>query len=204
MRRSGGPIVTRSFAAIAARPTPRGAPAPIPTPPAASTSRPTTEFRQHHRVEAPQVDSTAFRQAWLRTTRLDGLLEAGRIDRDQHDAASRWRAWGEKTAPLRVQPWDVRVDRSVVPNDAVALARVQTAAKLRAVAEALGPLRVRLLTMCVLEDRSWREIGDRLGVDGKTAKDWCAASVIALAAFLAGEPVPEAPLLRFRNQPGSR
>jgi hypothetical protein len=62
---------------------------------------------------------------------------------------------------------------------------------------------VRLLTMCVAEDRSWREIGDRLGMDGKTAKDWCTGAVIALAAFLAGEPVPEPPVLRFRNQPGS-
>jgi hypothetical protein len=134
---------------------------------------------------------------------LDGLLEAGRIDRDQHDAACRWRVWTEKVAPLPAQPWDVRVDRSPVPNDTAALLRVQTAAKLRAVAEALGPLRVRLLTMCVSEDRSWREIGDCLGIDGKTAQAWCTAAVIALAAFLVGEPVPEPPVLRFRNQPGS-
>jgi DNA-directed RNA polymerase specialized sigma24 family protein len=197
MRRPPG-IVTRSFAAAAVQPA-RAAPVAPPV----STGRPTPQFTQHHRVEAPQVDGTAFRQAWLRTTKLDGLLEAGRIDRDQHGAACRWRAWAEKAAPLPAQPWDVRVDRSPVPNDTVALARVQTAAKLRAVVEALGPLRVRLLAMCVLEDRSWREIGDRLSIDGKTAKDWCAAAVIALAAFLAGEPVPEAPVLRFRNQPGS-
>jgi DNA-directed RNA polymerase specialized sigma24 family protein len=88
-------------------------------------------------------------------------------------------------------------------NDAVALRRVQTTARLRSVAEALGPLRGRLLTMCVCEDRSWREIGDRLGIDGKTAQAWCTGAVIALAAFLAGEPVPEPPQLRPRIQPSS-
>jgi DNA-directed RNA polymerase specialized sigma24 family protein len=201
MRRSG-PIVTRSSSTATARATPHSTPPP--SPPAVSTSRPTAEFRSHHRVEAPQVDGTAFRQAWLRTTKLDSLLEAGRIDRDQHSAACRWRTWAEKAAPLHAQAWDVRVDRSPVPNDTAALLRVQTASRLRGVAEALGPLRVRLLTMCVGEDRSWREIGDRLGIDGKTARAWCAAAVIALAAFLAGEPVPEPPVLRFRNQPGSR
>jgi DNA-directed RNA polymerase specialized sigma24 family protein len=202
--RRGGPVVTRSFSATTARPTPHSAPPspPLP-PPAVSTSRPTAEFRQHHRVEAPQVDSTAFRQGWRVATRLDGLLDARLIDRGQHGAACRWRTWAEKAAPLPAQAWDVRVDRSPVPNDTAALLRVQTAANLRAVAEALGPLRVRLLTMCVAEDRSWREIGDRLGMDGKTAKDWCAAAVVALAACLAGEPVPESPQLRFRNQPSS-
>jgi hypothetical protein len=61
----------------------------------------------------------------------------------------------------------VRVDRSLVPNGAAALARVQTAAKIRCVAEALGPLRYRLLEFAIRDDRSWRQIGDRLGIDGK-------------------------------------
>jgi DNA-directed RNA polymerase specialized sigma24 family protein len=201
MRRSA--IVTRSLSAAQVRPSPSPLPPPALARAPVATAAPTAEFRSHHRVEAPQVDGAAFRQAWLRTTRLDSLLEAGRIDRDQHDAACRWRTWAEKVAPLPAQAWDVRVDRSPVPNDTAALLRVQTAAKLRAVADALGPLRVRLLTMCAGEDRSWREIGDRLGIDGKTAQAWCTGAVIALAAFLAGEPVPEPPQLRPRIQPSS-
>jgi hypothetical protein len=115
-----------------------------------------------------------------------------------------WRRWVERTAPLPAQAWGVRVDRSPVPNDAVALARVQTAAKLRGVADALGPLRVRLLQFCVMDDRSFREIGDRLRIDSKTARAWTVATILALSAFLAGEPVPNPPRLRYRNQPGSQ
>src|SRR5262249_54017831 len=75
-------IVTRSFAATATRPAPRPA-----VPLVVTTAAPTPQFRQHHNVEAPQVDSTAFRQGWRVTTRLDALLEAGRIDKEQWEAA---------------------------------------------------------------------------------------------------------------------
>jgi hypothetical protein len=137
-------------------------------------------------------------------TRLDGLLEAGRIDHEAWYAACVWRRWVDRTAPLPAQAWDVRVDRSLVPDDAAALARVQTAAKLRGVADTLGPLRNRLLQFCVMDDRSWRQIGDRLRVDSKTAQAWTIATILALSAFLAGEPVPDPPQLRYRNQPGSQ
>jgi DNA-directed RNA polymerase specialized sigma24 family protein len=167
------------------------------------TNRPTPQFTRHHDIAAPQVDATAFRQGWRVTARLDGLLEAGRIDREQWDGAQQWRRWAELIGLSHVQRWDVRPDAPCHPDDLPMLRRVQAASRLRSVAEALGPLRVRLLTMCVSEDRSWREIGDRLGIDGKTARAWCAAAVVALAAYLAGEPVPEAPALRPRIQPGS-
>jgi hypothetical protein len=170
---------------------------------AVATNQPTPQFQQHHTVDRPQVDSTAFRQGWRVQTRLDGLLEAGRIDREAWDAACLWRRWVERTAPLPAQAWDVRVDRSLVPDDSAALARVQTAAKLRCVADALGPLRMRLLELSVRDDRSWREIGDRLRMDAKTACTWVAAAIAALAAFLAGAPVPDPPRLRARIQPGS-
>jgi hypothetical protein len=174
-----------------------------PAPRLIETNQPTPQFQRHHTVERPQVDSTAFRQGWRVRTRLDGLLEAGRIDRKAWDAACLWRRWVERTTPLPAQAWDVRVDRSLVPNDAAALARVQTAARLRGVADALGPLRTRLLELSVRDDRSWREIGDRLRMDAKTARIWVAAAIAALAAFLAGEPVPDPPRLRARIQPGS-
>jgi hypothetical protein len=68
-------IVTRSFAATAARPGPQRLPVP-----AAAVKAAPTPYRQHHDVTAPQVDSTAFRQGWRVAARLDGLLESGRID----------------------------------------------------------------------------------------------------------------------------
>jgi hypothetical protein len=175
-----------------------------PAPRHIATNQPTPQFQQHHTVETPQVDATAFRQGWRVMTRLDSLLEAGRIDREAWDAACLWRRWVERTTPLPEQAWDVRVDRSLIPDDAAALARVQTAAKLRGVADALGPLRVRLLQFCMMDDRSWREIGDRLRIDSKTAQTWTVAAILALSAFLAGEPVPDPPQLRYRNQPSSR
>jgi hypothetical protein len=169
----------------------------------ALTSAPTPQFRQHHQAQAPQVDSTAFRQAWRITTRLDGLLEAGRIDREQYEAAQEWRRWAEAVTPFRAQSWDVRVDASRVANDAAMVLRVNAAAKLRSVTEMLGQLRHRLLELSVRDDRSWREIGDRLGVDAKTATGRVIEAIAALADWHAGRTVAPPPIIRFRNQPGS-
>src|SRR6516225_6708264 len=162
-------LIHRSYAAAAVS---------LPAPRPIATNQPTPQFQQHHTVETPQVNATAFRQGWRVQTRLDSLLETGRIDREAWDAACLWRRWVERTGSLPAQAWAVRVDRSPVPNDAAALARVQTAAKLRCVADALGPLRNRLLELAVRDDRSWRQIGDRLGIDGKTAQTWVANAII--------------------------
>jgi hypothetical protein len=81
--------------------------------------------------------------------------------------------------------------------------KVAILTKLREANEALGPLRQRLLELSVRDDRSWREIGDRLGMDAKTATRWTAAAINDLSAFLAGEPVPPPPMLRARVQPGA-
>jgi DNA-directed RNA polymerase specialized sigma24 family protein len=168
-----------------------------------ATNRPTPQFRQHHTVETPRVDTSAFRQAWRVQSRLDGLLEAGRIDREQFEAAQVWRRWAEVIAPTKVQSWDVRVDASRLANDASMVIRVNAQAKLRSAIDALGPLRHRLLEMSVGDDRSWREIGDRLGVDAKTATGRVIEAIAALADWHAGRAVAPAPIIRFRNQPGS-
>jgi hypothetical protein len=193
MRRPGG-IVTRSFSTAAS--------APRPSPQPVTTSAPTPQFRQHHHAEAPQIDAGHFRQGWRVATRLDGLLEAGRIDTEQLQAAQEWRRWAEIVTPTRVQAWDVRVDASLVANDTGMIIRVNAQAKLRSAAAALGPLRHRLLELSLRDDRSWREIGDRLGVDGKTATRYVIEAVAALADHLAGRDVAEPPVIRFRNQPG--
>jgi hypothetical protein len=200
MRRPGS-IVTRSFSAsVASRPAPHSAPVIARVVP---TSAPTAEYRTRHRVEAPQVDAGHFRQGWRVATRLDGLLEAGRIDREQWDCAQQWRRWAETVTPFRQQQWDVRVDRSPVPNDAGMLWRVTAATKLRQAAAALGELRVRLLEACVLRDRSWREIATAMRLSDKTAREYAAEAIEALADHLTGRAVAPSPVLRFRNQPGS-
>jgi hypothetical protein len=127
MRRPAG-IVTRSFSTAAVRPSP---PAHAPIPPTVATNQPTPAFRRHHDVEAPQVDSEAFRQGWRVQARLDQLLEAGKIDREAWDAAQEWRRWAEMIGVSHVQRWDVRPDAPCHPNDLPMLRRVQAAIRLR-------------------------------------------------------------------------
>jgi hypothetical protein len=124
MRRPAG-IVIRSFSTAAVRTS--SSHTSVPPVPVAVTGQPTPAFRQHHDVAAPQVDSTAFRQGWRVASRLDQLLEAGRIGREAWDAAHTWRRWAETVTPFRQQRWDVRVDMSAVPNDTGILIRTAAA-----------------------------------------------------------------------------
>jgi hypothetical protein len=92
-----GPTVSRSYSASAAtRLSPHSASV---SPAAVATSRPTSQFTRHHDVAPPQVDGRAFRQGWRVTTRLDGLLETGRIDREAWNCACEWRRWAETVMP---------------------------------------------------------------------------------------------------------
>ena len=128
---------------------------------------------------------------------------AGRIDREALDAALAWRGWFETVTPFRAQPWDIRVDASAgLPNDTSMILRVNAAAKLRAVADALGPLRVKLLESVVVKDLSWLELGRVLRVSGKTAQGFAVEAIEALADWHAGRAAAAPPVLRFRNQPG--
>ena len=202
MRRAapGSSIVTRSFSAAAVRPSPHTR-APVP-PPGVATAQPSLTYQQHHDVAAPLVDATAFRQGWRICTRLDGLLEAGRIDRACWDAAHTWRRAAELVAPVRVQAWDVRVDRSITPDDAHALRRVAAAARLRVVAEALGALRVRILEAVLVRDMPWAELARLLRISDKTAQTRATEALVALAEHCAGRTVAPPPVLRYRNEPG--
>jgi hypothetical protein len=153
-------------------------------------------------VTAPQVDATAFRQAWRVATRLDGLLETGRIDREAWDCAHEWRRWAETLIPSRVQQWDIRVDRPAASaRDAGMLWRIEAATKLREAGEALGALRVKLLEASVLHDLSWRAIAMQLRCSDKTALDRVAEAVTALADWRRGRIVPPPPVMRYRIEP---
>jgi hypothetical protein len=191
-------LIRRSYATVASQ-------SRTPTPIAASviSNRPTPQFARHHEVAAPQVDHAHFRPGWKVQTKLDALLETGRINREAWDCAQLWRRWAEVVTPFRAQSWDVHVDASTVANDTSMLFRVNAAAKLRAAAVALGELRIRLLEACVLKDRSWRELGQLLRVSDKTAMRFVVEALEALGDHAAGRAVAPAPIIRFRNQPGS-
>jgi hypothetical protein len=199
MRRSAS-IVTRNLgASVASRPTPHSASvAPI----GIASNRPAAEFRQHHRVVAPQIDQAAFRPGWLVQNRLRSLFEAGRIDATDMEAAEHWLRWAETVGPKHTQVWAARVDRSVVPNDEVMLQRITAATRLREVADALGELRTRILEAVIVRDLPWTELGHLLRLSDKTARHWAAEAIKALAAHLFGGSVPPPPILRYRIEPG--
>ena len=81
--------------------------------------------------------------------------------------------------------------------------QIDAAARLRESAATLGASRIALLGACVVEDMSWRKLGQRLGVAAETARERVVEAIQALALWLAGEPVPSVPAVRFRNQPSS-
>jgi hypothetical protein len=200
MRRPAG-IVTRSFSTAADRPSPH-ARAPIPVT-VVATNQPTPAYRQHHDVAAPLVDATAFRQGWRVSSRLDALLEAGRIDREAWDAAHAWRRWAEVVPSFGRQSWDVRVGSSRGPGDGGMLLRVNAATMLREAAAALGGLRVRILEAVLVRDVPWAELGRLLRISDKTAQTRATEALEALANHCAGRPVAAPPVLRYRNEPGS-
>jgi hypothetical protein len=195
--RRGGPIVTRSFSAVASRPSTPSAPA---RPPPVSTNRPTVQYQRHHEVEAPRVDGDAFRQGWRVRTRLDHLLEAEKIDDECWQAARTWRGWCAAIGRVGVQGWSPRVDRSLTGYDPH-LGKVVAASKLRECTEALGQRRILCLELCVLDDLAWNSVALKLGVSEKTAVLRVAEALEALSDWAAGREVKPPLIERFRNEP---
>jgi hypothetical protein len=141
----------------------------------AMSNQPSDAYRQHHHdIEAPRVDARAFRQGWRVTTRLDALLDDGRITPGEWQAASEYRAAhdamtsaghgaGSSTAG---GGRDARLDRT---------------ARIRAVNAAIGPEAAALCHACAVLDLSWRALGARLGVRDVTAMGRAVDALRALA-----------------------
>lgn len=125
----------------------------------------------------PQIDDSAFRQAWLIRSRALSLYETGQIDRQQYEAVLWWRGSAELSR-LPTQKWLAQVDGSRQPGNGVT--EIELAA--------------------VIQDRSWHDLGRQLGVDHKTAKSRVLEAIGALALWKAGLPVPPPRRERFRNQ----
>jgi hypothetical protein len=112
-----------------------------------------------------------------------------------------WCNWAERVATPGTSQWRIRVDGGGQVGGTFADRQIDAAARLRESAAALGASRIALLGACVVEDMSWRKLGQRLGVAAGTARERVVEAIQAL--WLAGEPVPPAPAVRFRNQPSS-
>jgi hypothetical protein len=149
------------------------------------TAQPSPEFRRHHDVTAPQVDSTAFRQGWRVVTRLDQLRADGAIDAATYDAAIAVRtdcevAFGRsRSTPLMALPGG---GGHIAKHDRQ-LARVEAVGRLRRLAHRLGAFDATLIDQCVVLDLSWPEIGRRLGgIHHQTARAYAIQALRRLAS----------------------
>jgi hypothetical protein len=55
--------------------------------------------------------------------------------------------------------------------------RISASAQLGQVRADLGPFAFWLLEACLVDDASWRYLGDRFGVDPKTVRAWTIAAL---------------------------
>jgi hypothetical protein len=167
------------------------------------STTPSPEFRRHFDVAPPAIDAREYRPAWRRETRLAGLVEAGRIGRETFVVACAWRQCAEAIGRVLVQRWTARTNGGILAGAGPTPTQITAATVLRNAGAALGDYCVRILHDHLVEDLSWRELGQRLPVDPKTAKVRTIAALEALAAWRAGRPIPPAPAERCGNQPSS-
>jgi hypothetical protein len=150
------------------------------------SNAPSRFYRQHHEVEAPEVNERAFRPAWRVRTQLDRLLLDGLITGFEWRVAGWLRSCYERgySSELRSpmaqlgmaghgsHPWR-RGDS--------ASRRAQAREYLHHVEQAMGPVVYPIVLAVVVEDVPWRELGKRCGVHAKTAKSWAVEAVRVLA-----------------------
>jgi hypothetical protein len=144
------------------------------------TASPSPFFRQHHGLEPPAIDFGQWRPYWRVRTRLDRLLLDGAIGPHEWRAAVRLRRLIEaaRAAMLPIHRLDGEQHGG---SSGPALARRSDAiARLSQVRAGLGSFAFWLLEACLADDASWRHLGDRLGVDPKTARAWTIAAIRAL------------------------
>jgi hypothetical protein len=196
-----GRSIGKSFSATA--PSAASRPASSPPLPPPSSSSPTSEYRHHHQVTPPAIDGWEFRPHWLVRTRLSALFESGRIDLLQLQAGVEWRGWHEALGRQPIQTWETPVDAGRRPGLVVGDQQINAVAQLRGAAAAIGLARTRLLEMGIRDEWPWGQIARRIGMSDKTATGRVVEAIAALTLWRPGEPVPAAPKIKFRNQPGS-
>jgi hypothetical protein len=197
--RGGGPPMTK-FLGTMAPTVPSHAPtltiAPV------VSNAPTAFYRQHRTVEAPAIDEREFRPAWRVKTKLMLLVECGRIDRHQLEAAMAFKGWCEVIGRQRTSAWlAVRVDGGRRPEGLVSEHQIDAARRLAGATTALGRERIRLLHWALIDDLPWIEIGRRIRLRPRTAIVRVVEAIAGLALWRAGQPVPSAPVTRLRIEP---
>lgn len=145
---------------------------------------PSPYFRQHHGLEPPAVDDGTWRPYWRVRTRLDRLVRDGAITPHEWHSAVRLREICE-TAQAGIVPIH-RLDRGVRGRVAPTQAprRADALARLDEVRIDLGSVALDLLQACLVDDRSWAWLGQRLSVDPKTARAWTISAIKALRRIL--------------------
>jgi hypothetical protein len=183
-------------ASVPLSPVPSSVPAPV-------CNSPSVYFRQHQTVEAPVIDEREFRPAWRVKTKLMLLVECGRIDRRQLEAAMAFKGWCEVIGRQRTSAWlAVRVDGGRRPEGLVSEHQIDAARRLAGVTTALRGERIRLLHWALVDDLPWTELGKRIGLSSRTTTCRVVEAIAALTLWRAGEPVPAAPVTRLRIEPG--
>ena len=153
-------------------------------------TEPSPFFRQHHAVEAPAIDDATFRPYWRLRPRLDQLLLDRAISITEWRAATLFRGDAERVAARR---WRTSsTDRASGGGDlaiAIGLTRyLDAAARLNEINRAIGAWAFDLLEAHIVDDLSWRLLGERYGVHSKTARSWTILSLRALAMVIGGKP----------------
>jgi hypothetical protein len=148
---------------------------------------PSEAYRQHHDVTAPQVDARAFRQGWRVRSRLDVLLDEDAIEPRDYEAAATFRRDWEIAFSNRAPALMTFRSPSIGRVGAGPVDRLAALARLRRVADALGPFDCKLLEQCCVLDLAWVAIGRTHQVADTTARRWTIAALRRLGAL----PPPE-------------
>jgi hypothetical protein len=150
-----------------------------------SSNAPTSFFRQHHEVEAPEVSERAFRPAWRVRTRLDRLLFEGAITPWEFRIAAWLRRCHERGYGSELQSPMTRLGMAghsswrgrENPADRRASARQYLAF----VEKAMGPIVYGIVVAVVVDDLPWRELGRRCNCHASTARSWGVEAIKVLA-----------------------
>jgi hypothetical protein len=145
------------------------------------SSQPSPHYRQHHEVDAPRVDTQAFRQGWRVRTRLDGMLAAGLISAAGWQAGADFRVKWERAYGQGIAPATGMMGVRASHGDRMAAGRIDAVTWLRRAHDALGERQFWLIERCAVHDASWVSIAADLAIDDKRARALTAQALGALA-----------------------
>jgi hypothetical protein len=155
---------------------------------AITSSSPTPERLTRGPIAPPQIDDRAFKPYWRACDRVERLCTTGLITLRELRAAHAFRELYTRAhagpGGLRAaDPTRVRIGKHCRgPMPEMTEVQATALARLRRIRMALGAL-YPLLEAAVIEELPWTEHGRRLGIDQRTARDWCCAAIAALAAL---------------------